>query len=271
MTHTKGGDARDPRQTRPGEVAVTNADRLRACLPAHRRKVERALSLVEQAAEYGRVGVSFSGGKDSTVVLDLVRRVIPDAPAAFFDSGAELADTYAIVVAYGVTVIQPAMSLVEMCKYGGYWGHSHPVDSTATFDFGRVLIDEPAARFARDAGLAVQAIGLRADESARRRVNARIKGALYPVQRKDGPLWHLCPLQGWSVSDIWAYIADRDLAYNAAYDKMIALGITREEQRIAPVLGSDAASFGRYALLKRLDPALWNRLAADFPRIRIYT
>lgn len=37
----------------------------------------------------GRVFVSFSGGKDSTVLLDLARRVYADIPAIFVDTGLE--------------------------------------------------------------------------------------------------------------------------------------------------------------------------------------
>jgi len=37
----------------------------------------------------GKVYVSFSGGKDSTVLLDLVRRIYPDVPAVFVDTGLE--------------------------------------------------------------------------------------------------------------------------------------------------------------------------------------
>jgi len=37
----------------------------------------------------GAVYVSFSGGKDSTVLLDLVRRIYPDVPAVFCDTGLE--------------------------------------------------------------------------------------------------------------------------------------------------------------------------------------
>lgn len=44
--------------------------------------------------EYGlklnkQIYVSFSGGKDSTVLLDLVRRVFPETPAVFCDTGLE--------------------------------------------------------------------------------------------------------------------------------------------------------------------------------------
>lgn len=36
-----------------------------------------------------QIYISFSGGKDSTVLLDLVRRVFPDTPAVFVDTGLE--------------------------------------------------------------------------------------------------------------------------------------------------------------------------------------
>ena len=38
----------------------------------------------------GQVFVSFSGGKDSTVLLDLVRKLYPDVEGVFFDTGLEL-------------------------------------------------------------------------------------------------------------------------------------------------------------------------------------
>lgn len=37
----------------------------------------------------GNVYISFSGGKDSTVLLDLVRRIYPECPAVFCDTGLE--------------------------------------------------------------------------------------------------------------------------------------------------------------------------------------
>lgn len=37
----------------------------------------------------GKVAISFSGGKDSTVLLDLVRNIYPDVPAIFCDTGLE--------------------------------------------------------------------------------------------------------------------------------------------------------------------------------------
>ena len=37
----------------------------------------------------GEVYIAFSGGKDSTVLLDLVRKLYPDVPAVFSNTGLE--------------------------------------------------------------------------------------------------------------------------------------------------------------------------------------
>ena len=37
----------------------------------------------------GNVYIGFSGGKDSTVLRDLVRRIYPDVPSVFADTGLE--------------------------------------------------------------------------------------------------------------------------------------------------------------------------------------
>lgn len=243
------------------------ADLLCARLRGFQGRVTSALRLIEEAGE--NVGISFSGGKDSTVLLDLVRRVSPDAPAAFFDSGCEFRQTYEVIDHYGVEIINPKMSLIEMCKHGGYWGYEHPVDPDATFDFGKVLIDDPAKEFIRRHNLKVVAMGLRAEESRSRFFNARQRGTLYFVKYMN--VYHLCPLQYWSTVDIWAYITSRGLEYNKVYDIMENLNIPRARQRISTILGMDASQFGRYVYLKKIDHELWNRLAADFPGIRKYT
>lgn len=255
---------------RQGRLAVQPSDYLRGRLASFQRLVERTLREIERAARIGPVGVSFSGGKDSTVLLHLVRRVVPDAPAGFFDSGAELADTYEFVAATpNVDAIRVEPGLLDMCRMGGYWGYCGPDNVGRVFDFTRRLVYEPAREFARRHGLAVAAIGLRAEESAGRTFTARAQGALH-YSRHMG-LWHLRPLLRWTVDDVWAYIAVNGLAYNRAYDRMAEMGMERREMRISCVMGAVAASWGRYVYLRRIDPGLWNRLAAEFPLVRKYT
>jgi len=264
----EGGDRVAKGKQGTGKV-IGPADYLHAGLHAFQNRVTRALSVIEEATEHGKIGVSFSGGKDSTVLLDLIRRVVPDAPAAFFDCGCELQQTYDAVRYYGVTIVKSRMSLLEMCRHGGYWGYEDAADPEAEFDFSEVMVDEPARRFVREQRLQVQAIGLRAHESRGRFMNAKQRGKLYFAEYAD--IWHLCPLQYWTVNDVWAYIASRNLVYNVAYDIMTQIGVPRADQRISALLGSSAAATGRYAILKQIDIGLWNRLAAEFTKMRIYT
>ena len=267
----KGGDtfATQARGRADGrQVAVTEADWLRGQLASFRRKEERALRLIEQAAR--PVGIAFSGGKDSTVTLDLVRRVFPDAIVGFYDSGAELQDTLDLIAATTNVQVIPAGGggLIELCKQNGYWGHEPESPTPQPVDFAAELIYKPAREFVQRNGLQAVALGLRADEAVGRRINARTKGEYYHADYAD--VYHLCPVQFWTEDEIWAYIAKHDLPYNRAYDAMTALGIPRAHQRICTNLGTDAASFGRYVYLKQLDPGLWNRLAREFPLIRKY-
>lgn len=57
--------------------------------------LERKIQVTEaRILEYAiklnnQIYVSFSGGKDSTVLLDIVRKIFPDAPAVFCDTGLE--------------------------------------------------------------------------------------------------------------------------------------------------------------------------------------
>lgn len=69
----------------------------------------------------GKVAVSFSGGKDSTVLLDLARRAFPDVRAAFVDTGLEYPEIRAFVKTVpNVTWLRPDMAFPEVIKEYGY-------------------------------------------------------------------------------------------------------------------------------------------------------
>lgn len=68
----------------------------------------------------GDVYVSFSGGKDSTVLLDIVRRLYPDVPAVFSDTGLEYPEIKEFVKTFSnVIIVRPKHSFKEiLTKYG---------------------------------------------------------------------------------------------------------------------------------------------------------
>ena len=69
---------------------------------------------------YGQVYVAFSGGKDSTALLHLVRSLYPDVPAVFCDTGLEYPEVRDFVKTIkNVVWIKPKMSFKQVIeKYG---------------------------------------------------------------------------------------------------------------------------------------------------------
>ena len=68
----------------------------------------------------GNVYVSFSGGKDSTVLLDIVRRLYPDVPAVFSDTGLEYPEVKQFVKSDNNIIIRrPEINFFQcIVKYG---------------------------------------------------------------------------------------------------------------------------------------------------------
>lgn len=69
----------------------------------------------------GKVRIAFSGGKDSTVLLHLVRSVYPDTPAIFVDTGLEYPEIRDFVKTVdNVEWLKPEMSFRKVIKTYGY-------------------------------------------------------------------------------------------------------------------------------------------------------
>ncbi len=69
----------------------------------------------------GQVYVSFSGGKDSTVLLDLARRIYPDIEAVFIDTGLEYPEIREFVKSKeNITWLKPKMQFKEVIEKYGY-------------------------------------------------------------------------------------------------------------------------------------------------------
>lgn len=68
----------------------------------------------------GNVYVAFSGGKDSTVLLDMVRNIYGDVPAVFVDTGLEFPEVKRFVKTWdNVEILKPKYSFKDiLTKYG---------------------------------------------------------------------------------------------------------------------------------------------------------
>jgi len=87
-------------------------------------KVERTKVRIKQWVEhYGidHVYVSFSGGKDSSVLMDIARKMYPDIKAVFLDTSLEFPELRDFVKRYdNVEYIKPKMNFRQVIEKYGY-------------------------------------------------------------------------------------------------------------------------------------------------------
>lgn len=85
-----------------------------------RRTQQRIKEWVNYYGEDG-VYVSFSGGKDSTVLLHIVRKMYPSVEAVFCDTGLEYPQVRQFVKTFdNVTILRPKMRFDEVIRKYGY-------------------------------------------------------------------------------------------------------------------------------------------------------
>ncbi len=86
-------------------------------------KIVKSQERIKEYYDYfnGEVYVSFSGGKDSTVLLHLVRELYPDVRAMFVDTGLEYPEVKEFVKSQeNVTIVRPSRTYKQVIERFGY-------------------------------------------------------------------------------------------------------------------------------------------------------
>ncbi len=215
----------------------------------HQYRVRQACQIIAQArAACPSWYVALSGGKDSTVVLDLVG----DVTAVFSDDEWWLPETE--------DYIKRISQVRDMRWIRTNAHHTDWFEPRGDWD--------GIPYYAREQGWRGVYLGLREDESSARRVHLRTRGPLYYA--KGAASWHCNPIAKWSALDVWAYIHDNNLDYNRAYDVLAGMDIPLERQRIGPFAVERALGYGQLAILKRGWPELYNRFVEKYPQASAY-
>jgi 3'-phosphoadenosine 5'-phosphosulfate sulfotransferase (PAPS reductase)/FAD synthetase len=209
--------------------------------------------------------VAFSAGKDSSVVLHLVRSLASDVPAVWGDDEWNLPETYELVQA------TPHCYRIAARVWHAAWFTSWDTDEPKLPE-GTVWVDAPRndglQTFARQQGYDGVFLGLRADESSMRRKHLRTFGPLFFAKKHN--VWQCNPIAWWNLYDVWAYIMTHHVPYNRAYDRLAEIGVPLERQRVGPIAVERVLRLGQLQWLKRGWPELFNQFAMRFPEARTY-
>lgn len=185
-------------------------------------KLEESRQIISyHLEEFGdKVGVAFSGGKDSEVVLYLARQINPSVPVVFNNTGVEYSETVSFVQELSdqwhlnLTVTTPEKIFWQCIEEYGFPEQSKRHSSNRCCYW---LKKKPMRLFLRDSSWLGYMAGITASESWTRMFNARDKGTRF--HDKNWNVWKIYPILWWTEPEVRAFIEREKLALNPLYGK----------------------------------------------------
>ena len=280
--------------TPPAPAVTTDVGRKRMLgvnvLEAAQQRVARVFD------DFPRVYVSFSGGKDSTVLLHLVAeearkrgrkfgllfidleaqyRLTVEHVEELFREYADAVEPYWVALPLAlrnaVSAIQPRWQCWD-AEARALWVREPP--ASAITDGSRWDWFKPGMEFEEfveefghwyaQGQPTCCLVGIRTQESLNRwraiaGTATRHEGLPWTTW-KGGALFNAYPIYDWRTEDLWTYFARTGKAYNALYDRMHQAGLTLHKMRICQPYGDDQRK-GLW-LYHVVEPETWGRVVA---------
>ena len=246
--------------------------------------------------EFEKVCVSFSGGKDSTVVLHLAIEEARKRGRKVYATFIDLEAFYQMTIDHVVRMFRENADVVvpiwlclpmesnnslsaEMPVWRWWepgrediWVRPMPknewvinlknqkfpfYEEHITFE---AFVDKYNDYMAQDEKTAVL-LGLRSDESLNRfraivMDKRKYKGKCYSTQ--CGRAWCFSPIYDWHVNDVWTYLGKFNKPYNKLYDLFYKAGVPVSKMRVDEPFGNEAKA--GLSLFRVIEPETWGRV-----------
>lgn len=232
---------------------------------------------------YDNIQLSFSGGKDSTVLFHLINEEAKKRNRKFYlfflDQEAEYEGTIEMVewAMSQPNVIplwyQVPMFMTNSCSseqlFLWAWGEGEqwvrPKNDLAIKSINKKypkrfykFVLWSSNQLKQLNGRSVSVIGLRAEESPSRRfVMFGEDNNLFWLRRKHEP-HKAYPIIDWSYTDVWKFLCENHLKYNRVYDKMYMLGRNLRQMRVSNLIHEKA--YRCLVDLQEIEPETYDKL-----------
>jgi predicted phosphoadenosine phosphosulfate sulfurtransferase len=237
----------------------------------------------------GHVCVSFSGGKDSTVCIELAVMAaqslgIPQVDVVYRDEEVVSPETTAFAMRMAArpeirfhwcVANQPIINIFDR-NVPYVWTYDPLLEPEQWMqlppDIAQIIPDMNIERLITKERLGVPedetlfvVVGIRTSESLRRKF--AINSSKGYLTKKINGISKARPIYDWEDDDIWKFLKDYQCDYNRDYDVMWRLGIPKRSLRIAP-LTMNTAGIGQLQAMAKAYPKWFDKLCVRCKGVR---